>query len=279
MPRGPRLDAPGAVHHVMVRGVDRRDIFKDDRDARDLLRRLSDVLPESGCSCYAWVLMSNHYHFVVRTGEVPVGRVMARVGTGYAMYFNQRHGRVGHLVQNRFKSRLVRDDNDLLNLIRYVHLNPLTAGIVDSLASLRRYPWSGHAALMGDRPQQFHHSTKALALFASDLTRARSVLNRFMQAGVDPASDSSGETPPSRVQHLIHEVCRTHGIDPVGLIQGRRDRATSRARTEIAYRAAVELGLSKIFITEALGVSDSAVSRHVRRGASARSGRDPKSSD
>ncbi len=124
MPRGPRVDAPGLVQHVMVRGVDRSDIFIDDSDRRDLLRRLSDILPESGCTCFAWVLMSNHIHLVVRTGLVPLGRVMARIGTGYAMRFNRRYERVGHLVQNRYKSRPIGDDDDLLNLIRYVHLNP-----------------------------------------------------------------------------------------------------------------------------------------------------------
>ena len=245
----------------MVRGVDRRDIFRDDDDRRDLLRRLSYVLPESDCTCFAWVLMSNHFHLVVRTGEVPVGRVMARVGTGYAMYFNGRYGRVGHLVQNRFKSRLVRDDDDLLNLIRYVHLNPVSAGFVSSLASLRHYPWSGHAALMGGRPQPFHHSTKALALFANDPTTARSQLGRFMQAGIASPPHARGDTTRSRIQPLIHEVCRSHGIDPAELVRGCRDRATSKARCEIACRATIELRLSQLTIAEAIGVSQSAVSR------------------
>ena len=277
MPRGPRLDAPGAVHHVMVRGINRRDIFEDNRDRRNLLGRLSDVLPESDCLCFAWVLMSNHFHLVVRTGRVPVGRVMARVGTGYAMYFNARYGRVGHLVQNRFKSRLVHDDNDLLNLIRYVHLNPVSAAIVDSLASLRLYPWSGYAALMGECPQAFHDSTRALALFAKDATTARRQLSRFMQEGIDGAPLTATEIPESGIQPLIREVCRSHGIDPAELIRGRRG-AASRARCDIACRATVELRLSQATIAEAIGVSQPAVSGYLRRGVLVRD-RDPEVMD
>ena len=250
----------------MVRGVDRLNIFIDDSDRRDLLRRLSDVFPDSGCTCFAWALMSNHFHLVVRTGSVPLGRMMARVGTGYVMRFNLRYGRVGHLVQNRFKSRLVGSNDDLLNLIRYVHLNPIRGRIVSSLTGLRRYPWSGHAGLMGDCPQPFHDATETLSFFGKDPTTARDQLSSFMYAGLKEAPPDTGEdTPRPRLQRLIHDVCRSRGIEPDELIQGCKDQATSAARSEIAYRAATELKISRAAIARTIGISSSAVSRCVQR--------------
>lgn len=249
----------------MVRGVERRDVFLDDRDRRSFLRRLSDVLPEAKLLCFAWVLMPNHIHLVVRTGEVPLGRAMARVGTGYAMYFNRRYGRVGHLVQNRFKSRLVTSDDDFVNLIRYVHLNPLRAGIVKSLTDLRRHPWSGHSGLMGARPQTFHSWMKALALFGDELEEARRRLEEFMRAGLDESTRAS-ESARDRLEPLVDEVCLSVGIVRSDLTRGRGRRQVSDARSIIAYRATLELGLARAAIAEVIGVSASATSRCIQRG-------------
>ena len=135
----------------MVRGIEGRPIFSDDHDRRELLSRISRVFPECGTRCYAWALMPNHAHLVIRTGHRRLSHVMARLGTGYAGYFNERHARAGHLFQNRYKSVPVLDDAYLLVVIRYVHRNPLEAGLVRDGEALRRFPWTGHAVLMGER--------------------------------------------------------------------------------------------------------------------------------
>jgi REP element-mobilizing transposase RayT len=127
----------------MTRGLEGRAIFVDDADRRDLLDRLSEILPESGMRCFAWALMSNHLHLVVQTGPEPLSRVMKRINTGYATRFNLHHARQGYLFQGRFKSRVVGGDDDLLGVIRYVHRNPLAAGVVGTLASLATYPRCG----------------------------------------------------------------------------------------------------------------------------------------
>ena len=243
----------------MVRGVDRRDIFIDDRDRLDLLGRLSHILPESGCRCFAWVLMSNHIHLVTRTGEVPIGRAMARIGTGYAGYFNRRHGRVGHLVQNRFKSRLVASDTELKNLIRYVHLNPVAAGIVRSLAALEQFPWSGHSALAGGRPQRFHQHADTLALFGTNRGAARAALESFMRDGISRRTDEHAEGAKAHLHRIISDVCRCLGIAPSELTSGRRDRTVSDARRAIIERATRETRVSKRAIATAIGCSPPAV--------------------
>ncbi len=110
MPRKARIDAPGALHHIIVRGIEQRQIFRDDRDRDQFIQRLSDVLTETDTPCYAWALMPNHVHLLLKTGLTPIATIMRRLLTGYAVYFNRRHRRHGHLFQNRYKSILCQEE-------------------------------------------------------------------------------------------------------------------------------------------------------------------------
>jgi REP element-mobilizing transposase RayT len=151
MPRQARLDAPGVLQHVMARGIERRKIFWDDKDRSSFLERLAVILEETQTQCYAWTLIPNHFHLLLRTGPTPLSTVMRRLMTGYAVTFNIRHRRSGHLFQNRYKSVICEEDPYLLELIRYIHLNPLRARLVEDLKSLDKYAWTGHSALVGKR--------------------------------------------------------------------------------------------------------------------------------
>jgi len=151
MPRQARLDAPGLLQHIMARGIERREIFKDDQDRQSFLERLAVILEETQTQCYAWALIPNHFHLLLRTSLTPLSKVMRRLMTGYAVTFNKRHKRSGHLFQNRYKSIVCEEDPYLLELIRYIHLNPLRAGLVNDLKKLDKYPWTGHSAIMGKR--------------------------------------------------------------------------------------------------------------------------------
>ena len=119
MPRGPRLDAADALHHVIARGIDRCSIFRDDADRADFLDRLAEVAIAPRLSVYAWTLMTTHFHLLLRTGSAPLSRSMQSLLGGYAGAFNSRHRRVGYLFQSRFKSILVDDDAYLLEVVRY----------------------------------------------------------------------------------------------------------------------------------------------------------------
>jgi REP element-mobilizing transposase RayT len=118
MPRKSRIDAAGAVHHVIARGINRADIFFDDANYKSFLNRLDSVLTKTKTACYAWALMSNHFHLLLRTGSTPVSTVMRRLLTGYAVNFNRKHKRFGHLFQNRYKSILCQEDLYLKELVR-----------------------------------------------------------------------------------------------------------------------------------------------------------------
>jgi len=183
MPRQPRLDAPGVLHHVMVRGIERRAIFRDDADRADFVGRLAALVSATGLSVYAWALLPNHAHLLVRTGRRPLPRVMRSLLTGYAGAFNRRHQRQGHLFQNRYKSIVVEDEPYLLELVRYLHLNPLRARAVPTLPALARYPWTGHSALLGIVPRPWQATGAILEHFGASVRRARTAYQAFVAAG------------------------------------------------------------------------------------------------
>jgi REP-associated tyrosine transposase len=181
MPRQPRLDAPEILHHVMVRGLERRVLFRDDTDRADFVARLARLAEQGALTVYAWALLPNHAHLLVRTGQRPLPRSMRSLLTGYAGAFNRRHHRVGHLFQNRYKSIVVEEAPYLLELVRYLHLNPLRAQVVPDLRALARYPWTGHSALLGRVPRPWQDTPTILAQFGPRPRRARAAYQAFVQ--------------------------------------------------------------------------------------------------
>ena len=183
MPRLGRLDAPGVLHHIMIRGIERRNIFKDDTDREDFLARLARLLPETQTACYAWVLMPNHAHLLLRTGAVPLPTLMRRLLTGYAVRFNRRHKRHGLLFQNRYKSVVCQEEVYFTELVRYLHLNPLRAGIVASVTELNRYPYGGHSTLLGKTKRPWQATEYVLKHFGNTVARARKAYGAYVEAG------------------------------------------------------------------------------------------------
>jgi len=195
MPRGPRLDAPLALHHVWNRGIERCAIFRDDVDRLDFLARIEKFVRADHFVVYAWALMSNHFHFLTRTGNLSLSRSMRILQGDYARDFNKRHHRSGHLFQNRFGSALVGEDSYFLALVRYIHLNPLRAGTVAGLDALESYPWTGHAALMGHHSVPWQDSAFVLGRFGSNVARARAAYGAFVADGLnspEPNLDGGG---------------------------------------------------------------------------------------
>lgn len=184
MPRKARIDAPGALHHIIIRGIERKAIFEGDFDRSDFLERTDRILSASSTPCYAWALMANHVHMLIRTGMVPLATIMRRLLTGYALSFNRRHQRHGHLFQNRYKSILCQEDAYLLELTRYIHLNPLRAGIVRDIKSLDQYPYAGHAVLMNKLLVNWQDTDAILGLFSVKKPVARRKYRDFVEKGI-----------------------------------------------------------------------------------------------
>ena len=185
MPRKSRIDAPGAMHHIIVRGIDRQKIFKNDEDRNNFLSRLGVILTETKTDCYAWALIPNHFHLLLRTGNVSISNVMRRLLTGYAIWYNRRHGRYGHLFQNRYKSILCQEEAYLLELVRYIHLNPLRAKVVPDITTLDRYPYCGHSVLMGKVKCDWQNTDKVLSLYSERTGAARRAYCRFVNNGIE----------------------------------------------------------------------------------------------
>ncbi len=184
MPRKARIDAPGALHHIIIRGIERKAIFKDNADRANFIERLGRIISETETRCYAWVLMTNHVHLLLKTGRSPIATVMRRLLTGYAVSFNRRHRRHGQLFQNRYKSFLCEEDVYLKELVRYIHLNPLRAKIVKDLKALKKYRWCGHCALMGKVEAGFQDTVYVLRLFGQSTRQARRAYGSFVSKGV-----------------------------------------------------------------------------------------------
>jgi putative transposase len=185
MPRQSRIDAPGALHHVMIRGIEKTVIFRNDKDRELFLDRLGGILLESSTPCYAWALLSNHAHFLFRTGKIPIARVMRKLLTGYVVTFNRRYHRHGHLFQNRYKSILCEEDVYLQELVRYIHLNPLRAGLVHNLRELGSYAYSGHSALMGKKKRSWQDRDYVLRYFGQTEKEAKRGYVSYVSEGVE----------------------------------------------------------------------------------------------
>jgi putative transposase len=183
MPRTARLDAPGVLHHVMIRGIERRKIFRNNKDREDFLERLANLYPLMKTNCYAWAFLPNHAHFLFRTGQEPLSKLMRRLLTGYVIGFNRRHKRRGQLFQNRYKSIICQEETYLQELVRYIHLNPVRAGIIQTLDELNSYKYCGHSVLMGKVKREWQDTDYVLGYFGKSKGKARNEYESFIKKG------------------------------------------------------------------------------------------------
>ena len=185
MPRQARLDAPGTLHHVMIRGIDGLVLFRNDQDRENFISRISQLVESTETRILAWALMDNHVHLLMFSGPPGISRFMGCLLTGYAITYNRKYHRSGHLFQNRYKSIVCEEEPYLLELVRYIHLNPLRASAVKSIDELDRYPWSGHAFLVGRIRNGWQETEYVLRQFGRERKRAIRAYRKFMIEGKD----------------------------------------------------------------------------------------------
>ncbi|HEX9982785.1 MAG TPA: transposase [Thermoanaerobaculia bacterium] len=182
MARPLRIEFPGAVYHVTSRGNDRKAIFKKDSDRNHFLTLLGEVVHRFGWSITAFALMTNHYHLVVQTPEANLSRGMHWLNGTYAAWFNRRHKRSGHLLQGRFKAFLIDEDAYHAQVLRYVVLNPVRAGLA---GRPEQHRWSSYRATAGLAPApEWLDTSAALARFGSDVALAQAEYRAFVLGAV-----------------------------------------------------------------------------------------------
>jgi len=283
MPRGPRVDFSGAVHHVYARGIEKRPIYLDDVDRKSFLDRIGKNLPKWGMRCLAWSLMPNHFHLLLQSDRGYLPSFMHCLLTGYSMRFNERHQRVGHLFQNRYKSPVVCKDGYFRHVVRYIHLNPVRSEIVRSIPELEEYPWTGHRHIIRGGPPAWQDIGLLQTEFDDprDVTgwvrRYREYIEKgpegtFQAYGVEdggPECDVglSETIVPQEYQEsesykvfadLLQRIAATNGVPATEVLGGDRGYTAVRARRELLRECKSRLNISIVQLSRWLGVSQSA---------------------
>jgi len=195
MSRKPRIHYPGAVYHVILRGNAGQPIFFDDRDRYRLYLLLQYVGEKFNCRIFGFCLMTNHIHLVVQTGDISLSRIMQNLSLRYTKWINFTQSRTGHVFQGRYKALLLDADRYLLQLVRYIHLNPVRAGMV---ATLDEYPWSSHRAYQGSESLPWLTTDWVLSMLSADVRIARKEFANFV-------ADGMGETRRAEFHSGTHE--------------------------------------------------------------------------
>jgi REP element-mobilizing transposase RayT len=306
MPRQARIDQPGLLQHVICRGIERSQIFLSDGDREDFLRRLRLLLLETRTACYAWVLLDNHVHLLLLPTATPLAVFMRRLLTGYAVVFNRRHQRSGHLFQNRYKSIVCDSDAYSMELIRYIHLNPVRAGIVADLDALADYRWCAHRQMLGRGEDHLVLEHAVLALFGRSKEAARVSYLQFLADGLRlslPQLSQGGRrasqmldgcltddqlyddrilggggfveriltqeqsaVTPKSLDSIAENVAKHYGIDVEELTWPSKVRMIAEAKAVICFLATCRHRLSGAEVGKVLGYTPSAVSRAAKRG-------------
>jgi putative transposase len=236
MARPLRIEFPDAFYHVTARGNERRNIFRDDRDRQRLLGYLESAVLRYKAVVHVYCLMSNHYHLLLSTPAGNLSQIMQHINGGYTAYFNKRHNRAGHLLQGRYKAILVEADPYAGELSRYIHLNPVRAGIA---GRPEEYPWSSYAAFIGKTvPPNWLTIDWLLRYFGKKTGEARQAYRFFVEANMGEREDPLKEA----VAGLI--LGRVEFVDEIrGKFLGKRQ----RERDIPSLRELTKASVSRIF--------------------------------
>jgi REP element-mobilizing transposase RayT len=191
MPRQERLNAHNIIYHVFARGNNRTPIFYETSDYQRFLKNLERYRVDFDYRLYAYCLMPNHFHLLLQTKDATLSKIMQVLMTAYTMYVNKKRNQVGHVFQGRFRSIAVEKETYFLQVLRYIHLNPVKAGLVDSV---QKYPWSSYGKYIApgsDVPTL--DTAPALGMFSKDSFKQKQLFAEFTAAGLgvtfDPEED------------------------------------------------------------------------------------------
>jgi len=211
VPRQAREKSENGIYHIMIRGINRQNIFEDEEDYSNLIQTLERYKEKSGYEIYAYCLMGNHVHLLIKIGEEPLEQIMRRICGSYVYWYNRKYQRIGNLFQDRFKSEAVDNDAYFLSVLRYIHQNPLKAGLVNKI---EEYKWSSIGEY--NRPKVIEPSF-ALQMFDSNKEKAKRKLVQYCsELNNEQCLDIDEKVPlrDAEAQNLIKRICRVeHATD------------------------------------------------------------------
>jgi putative transposase len=303
MPRRPRVLLEGGLYHVYNRFARGESVFGDPEEAIEFVELARVVKKRDGLTVFAWALLSNHFHMAVRTSAVPLSRTLRRLQGGYSKAFNRRWRRSGPLWQSRYQAKLVEDQRYFEQLMVYIHLNPVRAGLVGDPGD---YVFSGHRELLGKVSSPLVDMDEALVCFGESIRSARRQYQSRIRAAlkdeewsghllppprqltrddrleaeeghayVDVLGRSTGlERPRLEAADFVDLACTVLATDVLRLASARRDPATARLRMLVATVGIERWGQRAGALAKVLDKHSDGVSRWVSRGAALR-GEDP----
>jgi len=272
MARPLRIEFEGAFYHLTSRGDGREDIFLSNDDREMFLGVLSHVVDRFGWVCHAYCLMDNHYHLMIETPQANLSRGMRQLNGLYTQRFNHAHDRVGHVFQGRFKSIVVDQNAYLLELSRYVVLNPVRAGMVDDVAD---WPWSSYQVTAGEFPVPvFLHVDWLLAQFGKTQSRAQTAYVSFVREGIGSQPWDMLNGPDVLGDDAFRSRLQEQVMDDISDIPRRKNllrhlplaeiAGTSRAKGEWMREAYRDHGYTMQVIADYAGLHHSTVSRLIK---------------
>jgi putative transposase len=275
-----RIEFPGAVYHITARGNERKKIFLNDRDREIFLNTLRQVIDRFHWLCHSYVLMDNHYHLLIETVEANLSRGMRQLNGVYTQEFNRRHARIGHLFQGRFKAILVEKDDYLIEVSRYIALNPVRASIT---GKAEEWPWSSYRAMIGiEKPPAWLSVDWILTQYGSNKKTAAAGFKKYVEKGNGgdyPVEELRGgwilgnEKFMERIQGLIEEkegfaeiprpqrLVSQRSLDEIFLDGARK----GASRDDLIYRSYVQFGYTMKEIADYLEIHYVSVSRAINR--------------
>ena len=274
MARKPRVEYEDAVYHVINRGNNRENIFEQDQEKSCLINLLEKVVKVDGAEIFAYVVMINHYHIAMRTSREPLSKIMHRINSHYSRYYNEKHRRTGHVFQGRYKAIPIQDDNYLLAVIRYIHNNPIRAGLCSEVED---YTWSSDAHYR-QHSREFINTDLLLGSLTNNYQNALYEYDAFMKQE-DKMDHSNIERMGEKVcsekidfdrknifRKPLNEILLDTGIDQQGykeIIQGQRRRELIPYKVFYAQEA-LKAGHSIKEISRFINISETAVSRYLK---------------
>lgn len=235
MARPLRIEYPGAYYHITSRGNEQKDIFKSQRDREKFLEYLESATTRYGAVIHAYCLMNNHFHLLVETPEGNLSEIMRHINGAYTTYFNVKRKRTGHLLQGRYKAILVEADEYLVELSRYIHLNPVRVGIVEKP---EQYPWSSYLSYTGhSKPPAWLRTDFILGCFAKQVDDAREKYRTFVEDRL--GSEYESPLKKSIATSILGSIAFIEDIS-TAYLQGKEDRNIPALR-QITSRPSLEV--------------------------------------